>query len=488
MDKYLYLSLFLCVFSSVYSDEYRYYNFNPILVEKGVNIRFISNLDDKNIIVGGTKVVHDAPFTEAYNTALYKSNNGGLTWVNCYLDTNEKLDPSDRFEFELDDIYYLSKDRIIAFYQGGYVLISDDGGKSWERDTINISYSFLVAKFLDDKNGIVLCNKSITPFSSKWEFIKTSDGGISWKIFHIPMDSIFDVSTALYTPNFSYKPGIFQFVQETYEPQNDSINTITHYIVKSTDDGKTWEKILLFKQDSVNYRLPKTYMYIRSQVQFINKNKAIWFGATPSQTLVYGVNSPWQYPFLRESNDGGSSWNELFYDQDSSVMSMSPFQLLYQDIDKYIFKTKGDISVYEFGRQKYVRIMPNDFKNLTENYGYAFPLDYTYLGGDDFIVTGNSNYIFKFNYRNPTVVIDESPITSNILIYPNPVKNVLNIGSDNSVRGYYNLKLFSADSKLIINKKVYIDNGSKFDLDVPTGTYYLLLEGDNYFYSKIVKE
>ncbi|MFA7325727.1 MAG: T9SS type A sorting domain-containing protein, partial [Candidatus Kapaibacterium sp.] len=73
-------------------------------------------------------------------------------------------------------------------------------------------------------------------------------------------------------------------------------------------------------------------------------------------------------------------------------------------------------------------------------------------------------------------------------VYPNPVKSELNFYDNNSIQGLYNLKIFSADSKLVIDKKVFIENGFRINIDLPSGTYYLLLEGDEYFFTKIIKE
>lgn len=73
-------------------------------------------------------------------------------------------------------------------------------------------------------------------------------------------------------------------------------------------------------------------------------------------------------------------------------------------------------------------------------------------------------------------------------VYPNPVKSELYISDNDKIRGFYNLKLYSTESRLVIEKKVFIDDSFKLKLNIPSGIYYILLEGDEYFYSKIIKE
>jgi hypothetical protein len=58
----------------------------------------------------------------------------------------------------------------------------------------------------------------------------------------------------------------------------------------------------------------------------------------------------------------------------------------------------------------------------------------------------------------------------------------------NKSQGLYDIKVFSIGGKLAFSKKAFLDKDFKLNIDVPTGTYYILLEGNEYFYSKIVKE
>lgn len=73
--------------------------------------------------------------------------------------------------------------------------------------------------------------------------------------------------------------------------------------------------------------------------------------------------------------------------------------------------------------------------------------------------------------------------------YPNPFVNEIIIAGDNLKAGQYQVNVYSVDSKLVYSTEKFIENDTRIDLDIPNGSYYLLLESDNdYYYKKIVKE
>jgi hypothetical protein len=72
--------------------------------------------------------------------------------------------------------------------------------------------------------------------------------------------------------------------------------------------------------------------------------------------------------------------------------------------------------------------------------------------------------------------------------YPNPFVNSINIQSDAVTTGEYIIKIYDVNSELVYEDIRFIGNELKLNLELPTGAYFLLLEGEDYYYKKIIRE
>ena len=73
-------------------------------------------------------------------------------------------------------------------------------------------------------------------------------------------------------------------------------------------------------------------------------------------------------------------------------------------------------------------------------------------------------------------------------VYPNPFISSINFNMEGVHGGTYNIKIFNSNSELVFQENVYVSEGSQLNTDLPAGVYFLLLEGNEYYYKKIIKE
>lgn len=265
---------------------------------------------------------------------VFKTEDGGKTWNKIStIEGNNKVNSADLevSVFGTNDIWYTT-----AFSGNGYygtIGKSNDGGKTW------IDLTKGLTKFLT--GGEDQCK--------------------------VPLSNIVRTTNAIF------------------------VKTNTDFILKSSDDGKSWEKITLPKFDSPSeYQLIGTpdnlliYSYknkvntlhrlqgnifVESEAKLPNSDDKLWFRYSSNNNGIAFVTKPpypwWGYPAsVLATTDGGKSIKQVFHvaSKESEVIGLRDAQVLYKN---------GKTNVYISGvfkgldNQEYVQIRhSNDFGDI----------------------------------------------------------------------------------------------------------------------------
>ena len=81
-----------------FANEINHYDFIPSKVADGFQFTHIAKLDSLNIIAGGGILISPLPDYIA-NIGIFKSTDGGNSWNNIYLDSNQLFPDEERFHF-----------------------------------------------------------------------------------------------------------------------------------------------------------------------------------------------------------------------------------------------------------------------------------------------------------------------------------------------------------------------------------------------------
>jgi len=142
-------------------------------------------------------------FASGKNTCIYKTSDFGDSWKKVYYGDTNTLNNCYFFKdsiYNTDATYYNSNYKFInssigfAVGVGPHILKTTDKGENWEKVFEDSDSTLLTAiDFDDEENGIVVGGKLGLYEESKYFGFKpfavyTSDQGITWKKFEIPID------------------------------------------------------------------------------------------------------------------------------------------------------------------------------------------------------------------------------------------------------------------------------------------------------------
>jgi photosystem II stability/assembly factor-like uncharacterized protein len=148
-------------------------------------------------------------------------------------------------------------------------------------------------------------NITTTNIQWKWSFknnhktlenlqiFKSIDKGNSWTEINLPINTF---------PKAAYSDVYVENVVPYFLDSNDgwiswiNNNDTTLYMIKTTDGGKTWDKL--------SYKLPQQLSQSISKIQFLTPNTG-WLLA------VSDASSEQQIKYLLETNDGGKTWKKI---------------------------------------------------------------------------------------------------------------------------------------------------------------------------------
>lgn len=191
--------------------------------------------------------------------------------------------------------------RIVAVGERGYVLISDDGGKTWQRSQAPAQATLTAVYFLDASLGWAAGHDGV--------ILGTRDGGRSWKsLRHSPQDDgpLLDIWFA--NPHDGIVTGAYGAYLETF------------------DGGVTWHRRAITESDSHLYAITRTGkggLIAAGESGTLYRSGdggKIWqalsspyrgslFGALSLQdggVLVFGLRG-----HVYRSGDDGRTWNEI---------------------------------------------------------------------------------------------------------------------------------------------------------------------------------
>lgn len=306
------------------------------LIFKSVNsgldwVEIPTSISDNLIEV---QVVNSNTVYTVSDRLIYKSNNGGNTWIGSEISF---------FENGLTEIASITKLHFInetvghIFTKNGYVFRTTDGGSSWQVvfRTFHTPSNIVSVNFFDDKigyvaryahsilwtqdGGVTWSETTVSPTVDAVFFLdqnlgfaaddgrlyKTEDGGQSWSAdysFKAPISRMHflkrDLGFAISTIGKVYKTtdaGISWQSNSLFEDKIGKIYfvdehigfVLSDYVFKSHDGGRNWNKIVTgFEDPELKFQ----------SLAFINSNKIF---ATLSNTFR---------DRMIVSEDGGNSW------------------------------------------------------------------------------------------------------------------------------------------------------------------------------------
>ncbi|MFA7327268.1 MAG: T9SS type A sorting domain-containing protein [Candidatus Kapaibacterium sp.] len=229
----------------------------------------------------------------------------------------------------------------------------------------------------------------------------------------------------------------------------------------SSYDGENWERTY------VGDFYPYSIYFIDEQVGFISGG--IGNTGDSKNDVIY------------KTTDGGNSW----------------YEVLNQ------FQDPASWGIYD------ISLVGNEYGIATSTVGLIYT---TTDGGENWeydvlsqvnktnakgFTRSSENKFFLLNYSQGILSYDAEllGITSvpfynykELTVYPNPFNTTINLSTDGVLDGLYKIKIYNSSSELVFEYTDYVSDGFQLSTDLPAGAYYLLLEGDGYYYKKLIKE
>lgn len=98
---------------------------------------------------------------------IHITADGGLNW-------HMKTISGDYNDYDLNSVYYITDQKIIAVGNSGRICYSNDAGATWSKITSPTSSNLLRVKFIDEYVGFIITNDGV--------ILKTTDAGSSWQV------------------------------------------------------------------------------------------------------------------------------------------------------------------------------------------------------------------------------------------------------------------------------------------------------------------
>ncbi len=212
------------------------------------------------------------------------SNDGGKTWEKKDLPSQKK----ERLGWIWQDLYFVSPNLgfvnsqiyiTLHHFIGQIVYKTTDGGNNWIIQQIR--YPFKDVFFTDNDIGFVSGGATNKYGGASGRLFKTYDGGRTWlNSFH----SYGEIKSVFFIDSF------VGFILSTH----NSDGTLTN-IQKTTNSGSTWDEVYADESDSVGFYFAGKDMY------FINENIGWIAGA--------GFHNDTSGAAFLNTTDGGKSWD-----------------------------------------------------------------------------------------------------------------------------------------------------------------------------------
>ncbi len=224
------------------SDKIGYINGENILLkttdsgESWFKVNFPS-AEPYNYLSKMTFITTDVGFIYGNDGKLYKTNDGGKTWLYNNLGFSD-----------INDIKFFDENNGLLCLNSKSFLKTNDGGLSWEQISIDFSELKYNTKFVK----LALIDSQIAyAISNDGEIIKTEDAGVTWVFLNKAITSY---------------PTDFKFTDKNTGYLLSGFNW--GYIYKTTDGGITWSKIDFERVGSLAF----------TSMSFFNDDKAVIVG------------------------------------------------------------------------------------------------------------------------------------------------------------------------------------------------------------------
>jgi photosystem II stability/assembly factor-like uncharacterized protein len=354
--------------------------------------------------------------------AIYKTTDGGQTWVSQLTEGSELL-PGDRY---FRSVEFLNENVGFVGTLSNDFLRTTDGGNTWTilNDFDGSEHSICSIDAVGTST-VYGCGAYYSPAY----MIKSTDSGQTWQ----------------YTDMSAYAHALVEvmFVDENtgYVAGNDANGGV---ILKTTDGGTTWD-------DIYHSNVPGEYVW---KLQSLFSNPNVIVGAVEGITDHMGK--------LIRSLDNGENW--ITNDAPESIIQGVGF----------ISETHGWMGGHTTGFME-----TTDGGQTWTNTGIGNNLNRIQMFSATFGVAAGAS-VYKFSYEPlATTPVKDNPRTDlKASIEPNPVKDKLSVRIEFRESDHLRLELFDVSGRLI--KELQKDNinskGTKtytFDFPYAKGTYFV---------------
>lgn len=334
-----------------------------------------------------------------------------------------------------------------------------DGGNSW--DSTVFAESFIDVDFSSDLNGAVLLHGG-TSHSIK----TTNDGGTTWTTINFP-NGPFDNFSGIMTKDVN------TFFVMSYDR-----------LMRTTDAGVNWDTLTFggypYNNDKEKISTDTlfftgwdgTFMYQGSVTKtydgginwtFLSTNDPYTsFSGTSFTTGMRGYavyNSGWgpDTSYLSMTNDGGVTWNAVYFD--TSVTFNDVY--MKNTLEGYLVITEGNVGKIS---------ATSDGINWNDELNTPYPLNRLYHAENTLYAIGTAGQVYKKNV--PLGILDRA--ISNMEIYPNPARDYLQLKNDEIM----NLTMSDVNGKIVLVKKIQPNERIQLN-DFANGMYFLRIENEN---------
>ena len=403
-----------------------------------------------------------------------RTTDGGQTWETGTIPVN---DPS----FSVIGIHALDENiawaTLLSFpdEKSGGIYKTTDGGLTWTHQ----STAFTGANegshgihFFDENNGFAFAyvnNDDPTP-DTHVGYV-TSNGGTLWE----------KLSSAVYPAVSGERLSIFN--PDFLEAKGDRLwfGTDDGKVYRSEDQGKTWETRLIEPDRSIH------------SLAFKNELSGI---AVSRENSVTGVDNHKAY----KTFDGGKTWSEI-----SIPESPRPVSIHYVEGSASEPSNCGTYIMYYYSSfvggpgSAYSNDDGQTWTFISEQPAYTVEFVNPELGWLGGITHSPNGGLFKwtgdplFGNGNCLTSTKEKIVdNSNLLIYPNPAADFLNIELENDWQGELTLRLVNALGQEVFSesfsKNIYEWKGQVELSELPSGMYQILIsDGDRMMVQSLIR-
>lgn len=234
------------------------------------------------------------------------------------------------------------------------------------------------------------------------------------------------------------------------------------YIMISSD-GKIWDR----------YFVGEFHVF---DIHFIDENIGFLVGSR------FKEGNDTSDDVIYKTSDGGFTWNKVL-DQYNEPGSWGLYGISFIN-DSIGIATSKTAMLYTTTNQG----ESWDYVEMAQLEKDIYTASVEALGERVFLL--NNNITNMYIYDATLLGITSVPFFKykELIASPNPFVNSINIPSDAVTTGEYKIKIYDVNSELVYEDVRFISGELKLNLELSTGAYFLLLEGEDYYYKKIIRE